>query len=366
MTIPRPERPAPIAIQSRFSLPEIHWGWLLLIAGVAALIYAVRPVLGPFLGGFVVAYLLDPMVLRLQRWHVPRALASVIVLASALGLLGGLIWAITPIVEAELRQMMVALPALINQWQPLAESWLRQNGVEPTQQSLIANFGERGVSWASTSLGNLLERGLALINVLALAVIAPIVAFYLLRDWAGIKRNIDGWWPQRYGATIRALLTESNEALSGFVRGQFLVCCGLGILYAIAWGLVGLNYAILLGLLAGILGFIPYLGPTVTMLLAMMVALGQFGIDPLRLGIVAAVFFVVQAIEGSFLTPLLIGSRIGLHPVWVLFAILAGGQLAGVVGILVAVPVAAVAGVLTRWAMKRYRASDFYTQPPAV
>ncbi len=359
-------RPEPVMIRSRFSLPEIHWGWLLLIAGVVVLLWAARPVLGPFLAGFVIAYLLDPLVLRLQRWHVPRALAVAIVLIAAIGFGVGLIWAMAPIIQAELRQLMLALPALIDEWQPLVEGWLQRTGVATSQKALLANFGERGVRWASESLGTLVERGLALANVLALVVIAPIVAYYLLRDWSGIKQHIDGWWPRRYAATIRELLAEANVALSGFVRGQFLVCCGLALLYAIGWGAVGLDYAFVLALLAGVLGFIPYLGTMVAMLLSMMVAVGQFGLDPVRLAMVFGVFLVVQAAEGSILTPNLIGNRIGLHPVWVLFAILAGGQLAGVVGILMAVPVAAVAGVLVRWTMARYRASDFYRTPPAA
>jgi predicted PurR-regulated permease PerM len=157
------------------------------------------------------------------------------------------------------------------------------------------------------------------------------------------------------------LLAQADEALSGFVRGQFLVCICLAVLYAIGWGLVGLDYAVVLALLAGLLGFVPFVGPAIGVGLSILVAIGQFGLD-LRVGLVAAVFVVVQSIEGSVLTPNLIGNRIGLHPVWVLFAVFAGGELMGIVGIFLAVPIAAVTGVLARWLLVQYLGSRLYRE----
>lgn len=218
------------------------------------------------------------------------------------------------------------------------------------------------------ALGGIIAGGLAFFNIITLVVVAPVVAFYLLRDWDTVTSRLSSWWPRRYDATIRDLLAQSDEALSGFVRGQFLVCICLAVLYAIGWGAIGLDYFIVLALLAGLLGFVPFVGPFFGVAMSVLVAIGQFGIDPTRIGLVLAVFGVVQVIEGSVLTPNLIGNRIGLHPVWVLFAIFAGGELMGVVGIFLAVPIAAVTGVVARWLLTQYLGSRLYkseSPPPS-
>lgn len=351
---------------NRFRLPEIHWGWLVLLAGALALLLESSAVIGPFLAGFILAYLLDPLAAKLQRWGVPRAAATLIVLAGFVALLVGLVWAIAPIVQDQLGQLITALPGLIHEWQPVVQNWLRRAGQASSQTTLVSDFSKRILEWASGSIGGLLSQTLAFVNLIGLVVVAPIVAFYLLRDWALMTRSIDNWWPRGHVDTVRALLAEADAALSGFIRGQLLVCCAIGTLYATGWSLIGLNYALVLGLMAGVLSFVPYLGSLVAVSLSLLIAVGQFGFDPIKLALVVAVFLGVQVAESSVLVPNLIGNRIGLHPVWVLFAILAGGQIAGIAGVFLAVPVAAVLGVLVRWSMQRYFISEFYNgaSPP--
>ena len=212
----------------------------------------------------------------------------------------------------------------------------------------------------------LLSGGLAIVNVLALVFITPIVTFFLLRDWDEMVARIDKWLPRQWAPVIREQATLIDETLAGFVRGQSLVCLLLGTFYAIGLTIVGLEFGIVIGMLAGILSFIPYVGTIVGFVLSVGLAFAQYP-DWLPIFIVVGIFLAGQAIEGNFLTPKLVGERVGLHPVWVIFALLAGGSLFGFVGVLLAVPVAAVIGVLARFALGRYLQSGYYNDggPPS-
>ncbi len=349
-----------LSLADRLSLPRIHWGWLLLLVGFGALFWASRSVVGPFIAGFVVAYLLDPPARRLQRWGWPRWLASAIVLILFLIALVGVILASAPIIQAQVFQLIDTLPGLIKSTTPMLERLLRRTAGAAQSQEVITNLTNRGLSWLSDALGPILAGSLAFVNIVTFVVVTPIVAFYLLRDWPRILASVESWWPRRQLPVIQKLLHDSDAALSGFVRGQSLVCLTLGIYYAVGWSIVGLDYAIVLGMLAGILGFVPFLGIMFAVGLSMLVALGQFGFDGFHLALVLGVFAIGQVLESSVLTPNLIGNRIGLHPAWVLFAVFAGGQVAGLAGVFFAVPVAAVLGVVVRSALAHYRQSDFY------
>lgn len=352
--------------ETRLILPRIRWGWLLVAAVTLLFFYSARAILGPFLAGFVIAYLLDPLTNRLEARGLARWLATTLVLGVFLAAIVGLVLATAPIVQAQLQQLIVNLPTIIETVRPWADEWARRTGHPVSVDAVPTQLIEQAVAWLTGALGGLIAGGLAFFNLLSLIVVAPVVAFYLLRDWNGVTTRLSRWWPRRYDGTIRQLLGEADEALSGFVRGQFLVCICLALFYAIGWSLVGLDYAIVLALLAGLLGFVPFAGPLFGLSMSLLVGVGEFGLDPVRLGLIAAVFGVVQTIEGSVLTPNLIGNRIGLHPVWVLFAIFAGGELFGVVGIFLAVPIAAVTGVVARWLLGQYLASGFYRReaPP--
>ncbi len=357
--VPEPP-PTGLSIADRLSLPRIHWGWLLLIAGFAALFWAARGVIGPFIAGFVMAYLLDPLALRLERLGLPRWAAAALVLVVFIAAVLAVGFASAPIIQAQIVQLAQTLPRLVQTTVPLAEHLLRKTPLAASSHTVVANLSNRAVGWLSDSVGTIVAGSLAFVNVVTFIVISPLVAFYLLRDWPRIIRQVESWWPRAQTATIAALMAESDAALSGFIRGQSLVCLILAVFYAAGWSLVGLNYGIVLGLLAGILGFVPFLGVMSAVGLSLLVALGQYGFDWVSLGAVLGVFAVGQVLESSILTPNLIGNRIGLHPVWVLFAVFAGGEVAGLAGVFLAVPVAAVLGVIVRSALAHYRASGFY------
>jgi predicted PurR-regulated permease PerM len=349
-----------LSIADRLSLPQIRWGWLLLIAGFIGLFWMSRSVIGPFVAGFVVAYLLDPPAQILERRGWPRWLASALVLTLFIVALASVVLASAPIIQTEVQQLITTIPTLIQTSLPVVERLLHNSPFEASSREALSGLGTRVVGWLSESVGAIIAGSLAFVNVVTFIVVTPIVAFYLLRDWPVILERLNSFWPRRQLPVIKALMAQSDAALSGFVRGQSLVCLILAGFYAVGWGVVGLDYAIVLGLLAGVLGFVPFLGVLVAVGLSLLVALGQYGLDPLHLGLVLVVFVVGQVLESSVLTPNLIGNRIGLHPVWVLFAVFAGGQVAGLAGVFLAVPLAAVLGVIARWAAEHYRRSDFY------
>ncbi len=225
----------------------------------------------------------------------------------------------------------------------------------------IAGSGEQVAGWAAGALRTLVTGSLAFANLLSLLLITPIVAFYLLRDWDRLVAQIDGLLPRPALDTVRGEVGKVDSILAGFVRGQATVCLVLAIFYAVGLTLAGLEFGLIIGLLAGALSFIPFIGAGIGGLASIGLAIFQFGLaDPVRIGIVAGIFILGQALEGNFLTPRLVGDRVGLHPVWVIFALLAGGVLAGFVGVLLAVPVAAVIGVLVRFLIGQYLDSDLY------
>ncbi|HYR64844.1 MAG TPA: AI-2E family transporter, partial [Reyranella sp.] len=213
---------------------------------------------------------------------------------------------------------------------------------------------------AGSVAGGLARRGVALINLLALVFLTPVVTFYLLRDWAKVIAALDGALPLDHADTIRKLARESNAAIAGYVRGQALVCIALGTIYAVGLSLVGLQFGLIIGLIAGAISFIPFVGTFVGAVMALGMALAQFPPDWISVAKVAAVFLFGQMMEGNVLSPKLVGDRVGLHPVWIMFALLAGGSLFGFVGILIAVPTAAVIGVVVRHLLGRYRESGIY------
>lgn len=343
--------------------------WLFVIAAVLWFAYATRGVIGPFMAGLVIAYLLDPLTDRLETRGVPRWAAALMVLFVFFGVFALLIVAMAPLVIQQLQQLVDNLPKLIAAVKPLAERLFLAAGDVVEVDTLTNNLMIRASNWVTGIAGSILSGSIAVINVLALLVMMPVVAFYALRDYDTLTMRINAWWPGRFAGTIRGLLTESDAALAGFIRGQSLVCLALAIFYSVGWSLIGLDYALVLGTMAGVLGFVPYLGVVVSVGLGLLVGLGQWGPDPVNLGLILGIFFVGQILESTILTPNLIGNRIGLHPLWVLFAVFAGGELAGVLGVFLAVPVAAVLGVVVRWVIGEYLKSPLFAEtgppPPA-
>ncbi|GGI93916.1 AI-2E family transporter [Polymorphobacter multimanifer] len=351
-----------MSIADRLSLPRIHWGWLVLLIGLGALAWASRSVAGPFIAGFILAYLLDPAATRLQRTGLGRGTASAIALVVAVALLAGLVLASAPIIQEQIAQLIVRAPGIIDSAVPLAEDLMRRTASQIDVKGLLETMAGRALGWLTDSAGSIIAGGLGLVSVVNFLIVTPIVAFYLLRDWPGIVGAVESWWPRRQLPAFRQVMKDSDAALGGFLRGQLIVCLVLAVFYAVGWSLVGLDHAIVLGILAGVLAFVPFLGVIVAVVLSLLVALGQFGLDWLQLLLVFGVFQSGQIVERAFLTPKLIGDRIGLHPVWVLFAVFAGGAVAGIAGVFMAVPVAAVLGVVVRAMLANYRQSNFYGQ----
>ncbi|WP_422642080.1 AI-2E family transporter [Zavarzinia sp.] len=340
--------------------------WTGVVAVFCLLVWALAPVLLPFVVGMAIAYLLDPVVDWLDRHGISRPFGTALIMAGAVlvVLIVGL--ALFPMLRDQVIAFGQALPDLIDRAQGAGRGLIDSIMAELTRQQRTAvssGLNEVGKS-AVTMLGDLVSRlwsgGLVVVDFISIMLITPVVAFYLLRDWERIIVAIDSWLPRPYAPTIREQARLIDRALAGFVRGQLGVCLISGTLYALGWTIAGLNFGLIIGLVAGFLAFIPYVGGLVGLLLAMIVGLGEVGLDWVRLGSILGVYLIVQGLEGTFIQPRLVGRSVGLHDLWIVFAILAGGALFGFLGVLLAVPAAAAIGVLVRFGLQRYLASRFY------
>ena len=342
--------------------------WLLLFGGLvcAVLLYLLAPVLTPFLISALLAYLGDPLVDKLEARKFPRSLAVATVFLGILLVLLVIPLILIPLVEQQLRILLVKLPQYIDLLQQHGVPQLSQLlGIDPQsldlnrlKQSIITDWRQAG-GIAATLMASATQSGLVLLAWLANVVLVPVVTFYLLRDWDILLQHIRELVPRRLEADLVRLAASTDEVLGAFLRGQLTVMLCLGTVYALGLWLVGLDFALLIGMIAGLVSFVPYLGFIVGIVLASLAAYLQFHEFMPLLGVIA-VFGVGQALEGMLLTPLLVGDKIGLHPVAVIFAVLAGGQLFGFVGILLALPVAAVMMVLVRYAHEHYLRSSLY------
>ena len=343
--------------------------WLIGFAVFFAAVYLFRSILLPFVAGMAVAYLLDPVCDRLQRLGLSRAWATSLVTLAFLVVISATLMLLVPLVVGQATGLIERAPAYIESLRgqialfvQLIESRLDPELLARIKET-VAGSSSQMVAWITQMLGRLVSGGVAVANLLSLLVITPIVAFYLLRDWDRIVTQLDSWLPRTAAETVRAEVRRVDAILSGFVRGQTSVCLLLGIFYAIGLSVAGLEFGLVIGMMAGLLSFVPFVGSAVGFVASVGVALVQFDDWPPIL-VVAAIFVVGQVLEGNFLTPKLVGERVGLHPVWVIFALLAGGALFGFVGVLLAVPVAAVIGVLIRFLLGRYLESDYYLDEP--
>ena len=368
MSGPDPETPEPAAGTAAAHVPtasQVRF-WLIVLVVTLLCVYLLRSVLLPFVAGTAVAYLLDPLCDRLEKWKLSRTWATAIVTVGFVLLCGLVLLLVIPVVVSQTATFIERAPdylsALQRELAVLAE--MLRDRLDPTAeqklQSVLGGSADKVFTWVTEVLGGIVSGGVAFFNFLALLVITPVVTFYLLRDWDRMIGKADDWLPRRHQETIRRLAQEVDETLAGFLRGQGTVCISLAVFYAVGLSLAGLDFGLVVGLIAGFLSFIPYVGSLVGLFLSVGLAVAQFD-SWINVAIVAAVFFVGQAIEGNVLTPKLVGDRVGLHPVWVMFALLAGGALFGFVGVMLAVPVAAVVGVGVRFALSQYHLSSYYT-----
>ncbi len=339
-----------------------------LAAALATLLLAglLRSVLLPFVAGLIIAYFLHPLVDALSSWRVPRTVAAAFVIVAAGAVGAALVVFVSPLLFDQARQFAAALPGEIERLQGLLEAWAREHlgsrfpqfeaGIERAARSASENWTELA-TWAAASLWT---QGLAVFYFLSLLFVSPLVAFYLLVDWPGMLAKIDGWLPRDHAPVIRRLSGEIDGAVAAFIRGQGAVCLVLGLFYAVALSLIGLRYGLLVGLATGLLAFVPFVGWAAGLVTACALALAQFWPDAVPLLAVAGVFLAGQVLDAGFLSPKIVGSKIGLHPVWLIFALFVFSYLFGLVGMLVAVPMAAATGVLARFALRLYLNSQVY------
>lgn len=345
--------------------------WTGLLVAALLAIYFLSDVLLPFVAGAAIAYLLDPLADRLEKYGIGRLGASIIILAIFVVVLLVALGVMIPLAARQVVSFAEQFPGYIQRLQallaehggPLIERVGGQEALQQLQKS-IGDIVGQGAAWVATFARSLWTGGKAIIGLVSILVVTPVVAFYLLVDWDRMIATIDRWVPPRHRETVRGLGREMDKAVAGFVRGQTAVCFLLGAFYATGLTLIGLNFGATIGMLAGLISFIPYVGSMTGLLLAIGVALVQFLPDWTWVAATLAVFMVGQFIEGNILSPKMVGDAVGLHPVWLMFALLAFGSLFGFVGLLVAVPLAAMIGVLGRFAVQRYQESPLYLGPP--
>jgi predicted PurR-regulated permease PerM len=340
------------------------WGVALLT--LLILLFVFSSILLPFVAGAALAYLLDPLADWFERQGFSRLAATMTLLVLFIVILVALMLLVLPILINQLILLAENVPYylerldfLINSI--LQSSWAESLGVDPAAvRSSLASLLSQGTSWFTTVVTGLWSGGLAVINILALLVVTPVVAFYLLYDWDRMIDLVDSWVPRDSVEEVRLLAREIDRVLAGFVRGQALVSLTLGTFYAAGLVLLGVNFGFLIGLAAGVVSFIPYLGTTLGFVVSVGIALLQFWPDWVMPVAAATLFITGQLFEGYVLQPYLIGTNVGLHPVWLMFALFAFGLLFGFVGLLMAIPIAAAIGVLVRYALARYLASPIY------
>ena len=351
--------------------------WLLLASLIACgwLIYLLAPVITPFAISAVLAYFGDPMVDRLEkisirRWKPGRTLSVSIVFVFMLTLLTIVLLIIIPMLVEQIRLLVHRLPEWIEWFSGTVLPWLvnkfgiELTGFDPSQFSEMLKEYWREISTATFKLIDFISRGgMAVAVLITNLVLIPVVTFYLLRDWDLLLKAVQDLLPRHMETEISSMASEVNDVLAAFFRGQLMVMFALGAIYSIGLSLVGIELAVLIGMGAGLLSIVPYLGSIVGVLVAAGAAIFQFQ-DVFHLVMVLLVFGLGQSAEGMYLTPKLVGDRIGLHPVTVIFAVLAGGQLFGFLGILLALPVAAALNVLVSHANQKYRNSELYNSPP--
>lgn len=341
--------------------------WVAALIIFAALLWLLSPVLLPFIAGMVLAYLLDPLTRQVERTGLGRGVSALIVITLIIAAIIVLVSLVAPILSDQLFAFVDRIPDYVERLQGLISGqnreWMNKlfGGQVGDASKPVGGLLTQGASWLATFLASLWSGGRALVSLFSLLIITPVVAFYLLCDWDRLLVTIDGWIPVQHRETVRGLVREMDAAIAGFVRGQAVICLILGVFYAIGLTLTGLHFGFLIGFGTGVASFIPFVGALTGFVVAAGVAIAQFWPNWISVLAVCGVFAVGQVLEGYILSPKLVGATVGLHPVWLMFSLLAFGYLFGFVGLLVAIPLAAAIGVLLRFALRQYLASPLYT-----
>ncbi len=337
--------------------PQVFW--IVTAALIALIVMLLRQVLLPFVAGFALAYLLDPLANRLERFGMNRAVATLFILGLFIVAVTTLLMVAIPIIGTEIATLIEMLPAYFERLQALVvdpkHPWLSKIvgvGLSEAQRS-SSELTSMGAGWLPDLLSSLWSDGRAMLSIFSLLVVTPIVTAYLVYDWNRMIAACSDAVPFAQRNTVRVLAREIDEKITGYLRGQAIICLILAAYYAIALRSFGLNHALLIGLVTGLIGFVPYLGSLTGLLLSVSVAIVQFGPTWTPVLVVVGIFFIGQSLADYVLVPYLVGSKVHLNPVWLIFALFAFGYLFGLVGLLIAIPVSAAIGVLVRFALRR-------------
>jgi predicted PurR-regulated permease PerM len=360
---PRTPRPGGIGFQRQIIF------WCAALCVFILMLWLLSEILLPFIDGLFIAYLLTPLTDRLERAGGNRLVAALMIITVVVLAIILVILLVAPLLGGQLSSLIENIPGYVTKLRAVvtdpSRPWVQKLvGAGLNSDKGIADLVTQGAGWLTAFLKSLWAGGSALISIFSLIVVTPVVAFYLIYDWHHMIQTVDGWIPLHQRDTVRGLAREVDAAIAGFVRGQSAVCLILGTFYAIALTLTGLNFGLLIGLISGLITFIPYVGSMTGLILSLGVAVAQFWPDYMWITLILGIFLFGQFIEGNVLSPKLVGESVGLHPVWLIFALLAFGYLFGFVGLLVAVPLAATIGVLARFALRRYLESSLYTGEP--
>jgi len=340
--------------------------WIGFTVVVILLIWLFRPILLPFVIGITLAYVLNPAVNFVQRSGISRGWASLVVLLGVLALIAGVILMMTPLVVTQIGGLLARLPTYVAQLQEVVQSidpqlnqWLGHERAVQLETSL-AQFLGSGVEFIGNLTAQVAQSGLTVINTIAVLFLTPVVAFYLLLDWEAMVAGIDDLLPREHRREVRTVLDQIDRAMAGVIRGQGGIMLVLCIYYGAALTLAGLNFGLVIGLITGLLSFVPFLGFITGFVLSMGIATVQFAPDWLFVGIVFIVFVIGQFLEANILYPRFVGQSININPVWLMFALFAFFFLFGIVGLLLAVPLSAITATLIRYAVRRYKGSALY------
>lgn len=342
----------------------------LFLVAIGYIIYQLQSVILPFLVAFILSYAINPLVQKLQdKAHIRRWVAILLVYLSTALMIGLILWWLIPLVWEQLQSAWKYVPTAIDYYNNTLRGWVRSHTpirlpamqVRDMSKGLVDFLKENyNITDARSFFTNLMLSGMNVINVAGIVVLVPILMFYFLYNWDERLVKMRHMIPNRYIPSVYRIANESDEALMSFIKGQLLVMVLLGMVYAVQLQLIGLKVGLIIGMMAGIASFVPYLGFTLGFIAAIIAGLFQFGVDWVHLVLIVGAFMVGQAVEGYVLQPLLLGDKIGLSPLWVIFAVLAGAALAGIAGMLIALPLAAVLNVLFKHAYDSYRETEFY------
>lgn len=340
--------------------------WLIFLLVIFAVLYLLSDILLPFIVAIIVAYFLDPITDKLQKLGCSRNFATISVTSIFFVISALILMLIIPNIYNQLLLLIHNVPSYVSTLESKLLPLIRDNISKLDSEhvnkmtSLLGNFSGSILNFITKFISNLWNSGMFIFNIFSLIFITPVIAFYMLRDWDIMLSKVHNLFPKKYEKTLLEQIKLMNQTLAGFLRGQTQVCLILGFMYSVALSILGLEYALFIGIATGILTFIPYVGATFGLVMGTIIAYLQFG-SIISCIAVAAIFMAGQAIESAFLSPKLVGDKVGLHPIWIMFGMFAFGSLFGFVGVLIAVPLSACIGVIIKFAIGKYKKSSLYS-----